>query len=131
MILADCMCHFILSLLQNFSRRIPGRRPVQEQTESIQEPAASPVIEPHARPIPIRPRFPPRTGHGTTTATAIVTDGRVSDSPPQPVVTVSGAELNSLEDKKTKDAHVRSKSANDLFAFARLQQAISSRAPSS
>lgn len=76
--------------------------------------------------MPIRPRFPPRT-HTTTTATAPVEVTVASELPP---VTVSAAELNTLDDKRAKDAHVRAKSANDLFAFARLQQAISSRAPS-
>lgn len=112
-------------------RRIPARRPAQEASDNTpeQQPAASPVIESQARPLPIRPRFPPRTAGHSTTTVAAPAEGAVSDAPVQQV-TISAAELNSLEDKKAKDAHVRAKSANDLFAFARLQQAISSRAPS-
>lgn len=113
-------------------RRIPSRRPSQEAAENaqVQQPAASPIVDAPARPLPIRPRFPPRNGGHTTTTTttAAPEETPVSDAPV--AATVSAAELNSLDVRKAKDAHVRAKSANDLFAFTRLQQAISSRAPS-
>ncbi|CAL8083352.1 unnamed protein product [Orchesella dallaii] len=117
--------------LRDSSRRIPSRRPVKESApEEIpeQQPAASPIIETHARPLPIRPRFPPRTGNHAVTTAAAPTDSVVSETP-APAVTAPANEPNSLEDKRSKDTHVRSKSANDLYAFTRLQQAISSRAP--
>ncbi|ODN01044.1 hypothetical protein Ocin01_05622 [Orchesella cincta] len=116
--------------LRDSPRRIQSRRPVKESPEEIpeQQPAASPIIETHARPLPIRPRFPPRTGNHVTTTTAAPAE--IVSEIPAAAVTPSAAELNSLEDKRTKDTHVRAKSANDLYAFTRLQQAISSRAPS-